>query len=68
VCNDNYFRIAPKCNYLAGYVTNIVNKCTGIYTERCQNNCKSAPHNPYVNGQQFDTDHYNVIVGRSLAC
>lgn len=70
LCNDNYHHIAPSCNYLAGYVGNIMSKCRGVSKEKCQNNCGKGTGGlqASVNGQQFDTDHYNVIVGKAATC
>ncbi|PYI14289.1 hypothetical protein BO86DRAFT_99954 [Aspergillus japonicus CBS 114.51] len=51
LCNDNAWEIEPKCSYLATYAEDIMTQCyDGMY----------------INGQEFDTDNYNVIVAGDL--
>ncbi|TVY15182.1 hypothetical protein LARI1_G008051 [Lachnellula arida] len=51
LCNDNNDGIAPQLNYIASYASDIINRC-GV-----------SPFTPALAaGQEFDTDHYNVIV------
>lgn len=57
LCNDNDFAIEPACNYLATYIEDIVNTChSGDWTGGA------------LSGQEFDTDGYNVVVGKSNHC
>ncbi|KAF1810898.1 hypothetical protein P152DRAFT_483602 [Eremomyces bilateralis CBS 781.70] len=62
LCNDNPWPIAPNCAYLATYAEDIVLSCP--YSDECQPGA-AAFCNEFVNGQRFDTDNYNVIVGWS---
>ncbi|PYH40792.1 uncharacterized protein BP01DRAFT_192925 [Aspergillus saccharolyticus JOP 1030-1] len=51
LCNDNAWEIEPKCSYLATYAEDIMTQCyDGMY----------------INGQEFDTDNYNIIVAGEL--
>ncbi|KAI1036433.1 hypothetical protein LB505_002960 [Fusarium chuoi] len=66
LCNDNSFYIEPRCSYLADYVDRIIAACQ---SKTSSPPCTSKPCPPswtayFVRGQQFDTDRYNVIVGR----
>ena len=36
LCNDNNKRIAPRCSYLAGYVSNILKKCENVQMGNCR--------------------------------
>ncbi|CAG8975202.1 hypothetical protein HYALB_00004263 [Hymenoscyphus albidus] len=47
LCNDNDYRITPKCDYIASYAFDIIQECR-------QGNM--------VCGQRFDSDRYNVPV------
>ncbi|KAI6764235.1 hypothetical protein HG530_008024 [Fusarium avenaceum] len=67
LCNDNSHYIQPRCSYLADYVDRIISSCQ---SKTSSPPCVSRPCPPswtayFVRGQQFDTDRYNVIVGRS---
>ncbi|KAM0209329.1 hypothetical protein ACHAPA_011110 [Fusarium lateritium] len=67
LCNDNGHYIEPRCSYLADYVDRIIASCQSLTKSPP---CVSKPCPPswsayFVRGQQFDTDKYNVIVGRS---
>ncbi|KAI1502665.1 hypothetical protein F5X99DRAFT_407741 [Biscogniauxia marginata] len=53
LCNDNTWPIAPQCGYLATYADDIVNTC-GMGESFGE-----------VQGQEFDTDNYNVAVGHA---
>ncbi|KAH7392560.1 hypothetical protein BKA66DRAFT_567893 [Pyrenochaeta sp. MPI-SDFR-AT-0127] len=57
LCNDNNYFIQPNCRYLASYALDILNECTTWVNEDWAVG--------YVNGQEFDTDRYNVIVSSS---
>ncbi|EPE28261.1 hypothetical protein GLAREA_09381 [Glarea lozoyensis ATCC 20868] len=49
LCNDNNYGIRPNCRYIASYATDLVTWCNWeMFTQVC--------------GQEFDTDHYNVVV------
>jgi hypothetical protein len=67
LCNDNDYYIQPSCKYLADYAGNIIGKCQNVQQRGCKS-CAIGGYNHYVNGQQFDTDHYNVIVSREIDC
>ncbi|KAF5709477.1 tol [Fusarium mundagurra] len=67
LCNDNSFYIEPRCSYLADYVDHIIAKCR---SKTSSPPCTVRPCGPswtayFVRGQEFDSDKYNVIVGRS---
>ncbi|CAG1960136.1 unnamed protein product [Fusarium graminearum] len=67
LCNDNSHYIQPRCSYLADYVDRIIASCQ---SKTSSPPCTVRPCAPswtawFVRGQQFDTDRYNVIVGRS---
>ncbi|KAI1056685.1 hypothetical protein LB507_001439 [Fusarium sp. FIESC RH6] len=67
LCNDNRHYIQPRCSYLADYVDRIIARCKSTTKSPP---CTVRPCPPswsaeFVRGQQFDSDHYNVIVGRS---
>ncbi|PYH96552.1 hypothetical protein BO71DRAFT_174587 [Aspergillus ellipticus CBS 707.79] len=47
LCNDNKKRLNVKCSKLAAYAEDIIEKCDG---------------GEYVNGQEFDTDNFNIVV------
>ncbi|KAF2112725.1 hypothetical protein BDV96DRAFT_633958 [Lophiotrema nucula] len=61
LCNDNKAAIAPTCAYLGTYAQDI---CGG----KCAFSVDAGVFFPFIfcGGQEFDTDHYNVIVGTSL--
>ncbi|KAM0227438.1 hypothetical protein ACHAPO_011563 [Fusarium lateritium] len=67
LCNDNPHYIQPRCSYLADYVDNIIARCaTTTNSPPCTvKPCPPSWSAQFVRGQQFDTDRYNVIVGRS---
>ncbi|KAL6922628.1 hypothetical protein ACHAP8_009289 [Fusarium lateritium] len=67
LCNDNPHYIQPRCSYLADYVDNIIARCaTTTNSPPCTvRPCPPSWSAQFVRGQQFDTDRYNVIVGRS---
>ncbi|CEI67741.1 hypothetical protein FVEN_g9549 [Fusarium venenatum] len=67
LCNDNTHYIQPRCSYLADYVDNIIARCaTTTNSPPCTvRPCPPSWSAQFVRGQQFDTDRYNVIVGRS---
>ncbi|KAF3479665.1 uncharacterized protein GIQ15_06641 [Arthroderma uncinatum] len=54
LCNDNNHSISPSCKYLATFAADIGNACR--YNRR------------YINGQEFDSDRYNVILKLYGAC
>ncbi|KAH8673767.1 hypothetical protein BX600DRAFT_433381 [Xylariales sp. PMI_506] len=53
LCNDNTWNIEPLCSYVATYVQDLLDKC--------QVTAKNGVED--VEGQEFDTNGYNVIVG-----
>ncbi|CAG7557798.1 unnamed protein product [Fusarium equiseti] len=67
LCNDNRHYIQPRCSYLADYVDRIIAKCSErIKSPPCvYKPCAPSWSADFVRGQQFDSDNYNVIVGRS---
>ncbi|RGP62725.1 hypothetical protein FSPOR_9112 [Fusarium sporotrichioides] len=67
LCNDNRHYIQPRCSYLADYVDRIIARCkTRTNSPPCTvKPCPPSWSADFVRGQQFDSDNYNVIVGRS---
>ncbi|TVY84167.1 hypothetical protein LSUE1_G004048 [Lachnellula suecica] len=51
VCNDRPEPIWPACQYVATYAQDIVDRCTDWPRGR-------------TGGQEFDTDRYNIVIGR----
>jgi hypothetical protein len=69
LCNDNDHYIEPSCRYLADYAANIMNACQNVKGKGCRHSaCSIGGYTHLVNGQQFDTDNYNVIVSREIDC
>jgi hypothetical protein len=69
LCNDNDHFIEPSCKYLADYAANIMNACQDVKGQACRHStCSIGGYTHYVNGQQFDSDNYNVIVSREMDC
>ncbi|KAI0105917.1 hypothetical protein F4814DRAFT_452297 [Daldinia grandis] len=56
MCNDNSTPISRDCGYIATYVLDIIG------TENCQSRGSMGP-TTWTQGQEFDTDNFNVIVG-----
>ncbi|KAI5924871.1 hypothetical protein F4810DRAFT_718689 [Camillea tinctor] len=54
LCNDNAWGIDLSCNDIAAYVDNIIDQCG---TDQGHGD---------VQGQEFDTENYNVIVGHAV--
>ncbi|KAI0602989.1 hypothetical protein F4775DRAFT_587522 [Biscogniauxia sp. FL1348] len=53
LCNDNAWGISPSCGYLATYADDILGKCGPVKVFGG------------VQGQEFDSDNYNVAVGHA---
>ncbi|KAI1644477.1 uncharacterized protein F4817DRAFT_367634 [Daldinia loculata] len=56
MCNDNSTPISRDCAYIATYVLDIIG------TENCQSRGSMGP-TTWTQGQEFDTDNFNVIAG-----
>ncbi|OTB05154.1 hypothetical protein M426DRAFT_320211 [Hypoxylon sp. CI-4A] len=52
-CNDNMDPISRDCGYLASYVLDIV----------ANEDCVSGKNGMLVQGQEFDTDGFNIVAG-----
>ncbi|OOF94915.1 hypothetical protein ASPCADRAFT_507790 [Aspergillus carbonarius ITEM 5010] len=51
LCNDNEEKLEVKCSDLAGYAEDIIERCD---------------EGEYVNGQEFDTRNWNIVVAEDL--
>jgi hypothetical protein len=64
LCNDNTYPIWPSCRYLATYAEDILGTCADMYLAPGSKGWGLFDQRDLrVNGQEFDTDNYNVIVG-----
>ncbi|RHZ53257.1 uncharacterized protein CDV56_105933 [Aspergillus thermomutatus] len=62
LCNDNAWYIQPSCSYLGTYAEDIVSTCAHVDFNSGTKGW-GTQWSDTVNGQEFDTDNYNVIVG-----
>lgn len=59
---QNGYAINPNTDYMASYAVTLRNLCVHLDSQGYMQNDNT------VCGQQFDTDHYNVVVAMDLTC
>lgn len=57
LCNDNDYHIERDCWWLAGFAYDILDQCAIVIDD--------IDDVGSVNGQEFDTDHYNIVLSTS---
>ncbi|KAI1771954.1 hypothetical protein F4818DRAFT_444582 [Hypoxylon cercidicola] len=59
LCNDNTSRISQSCAFLADYVLELIADLDCVWTQTWY-----PYHSTFMQGQIFDTDRFNLIVGK----